>query len=41
MGHYFGWVGGGWVNILDGWGSVGMRGVEWGWVGVSVGGCTG
>ena len=24
-----------WVNIMDGWGWVGMSGGEWGWVGVS------
>ena len=44
MGHYFGWVGVGgalfcvggseWVNILGGWGWVGMSGGECG------GGCT-
>ena len=29
------WVGGGgWENILVGWGWVGMNGGEWGWVGV-------
>ena len=32
-----------WVNIMDGWGWVGMSGGEWGWVGVGGGewvGCT-
>ena len=32
--------GGKWDIILGGWGGGGMSGGEWGWVGVSVGGCT-
>ena len=50
MGHYFGWVGvdgalfcmngGGWENILGGWGWVGVDGDEWGLIGISGGGCT-
>ena len=50
MGHYFGWVGvswGGWGHILGGWRWiekyfewVWVGGGEWGWMGVSGGGCT-